>query len=513
RSWRPAGLDGGVFQLAVAPGTRAVYAVAGGTFFRSRDGGISWTSLSPGLLAAGVSPAVLSFSLSPAPDIVFAVAPPASGGDAEVFRSSDGGDSWRVAWRAPALTFPFRVLADPTDPRYVFALSQRGVHVSADGGATWSATTLPRQVIGLAVEYGPRHRVLALLLNGVSGIRTTEIAVSSDRGQTWRSRGGPVDAANLRADPTTPGGFVAVGATDLYRTTDAGQHWASVGKLPSSSALSLALDPVRPGVAFVAVPGGSLGSTVWKTATYGAVWAPFFRGIFAGDFRTVIADPAAPATLWASADSLSGSPYGLWKSTDRGATWAPGGFNEAFVPYLAFGGGHRLFAGVLGQGLKRSADGGQHWIQVALPFDNLRAVVTPTGEPNTVYVLAATQDGDTISAQLEVSLDAGVTWTTRKLPASLLEVSPGSPATLYANRRAETIVDPAGTDSVQRSTDRGATWTTILEAPGGLVTSIGLDPVNPQRVVVAYRRLAAPRTESIVQWTADGGATWHVLPP
>jgi photosystem II stability/assembly factor-like uncharacterized protein len=517
RSWQPAGLDGGVAVLAAGPGipsgTHAVYAVAGSNLWRSRDGGASWTSLAPALLAVGATPAVTALALSSTPGIVYAVAPqalPGPGVVPELLASTDGGDSWRVAGVPPAVDFLRGVFTDPGDPKRVFATTTGGVYVSADGAVTW-ARTLTGLVTGLAVEHGPRHRVLAFLRNGVSGIVTTEIDVSADRGQTWRPRNGPVDAFGVLADPTTPGAFVAAGETDLYRTTDAGLHWASVGPLPRSTALALALDPVRPGVAFVAVPGGSLGRTVWKTADYGASWTPFFRGLFAGDFLTVLADPAAPATLWAAAVPFSGTPYGLWKSSDRGASWVPGGFNEASVPYLAFGGNHRLFAGVLGQGLEESADFGQHWTPVALPFDNVGALAIPAGEPNTLYVLGPTQD----SAQLEVSRDGGATWTTRELHASFLEVSPGSAATLYANSRTATFPQLPGMDSVERSTDRGATWTTILEIPDGLISAIGLDPLDPQRVVVASQRIlsiVSGAIETTIQWTADGGTTWHVLP-
>ncbi len=517
RSWQPAGLDGGVTVLGVAPAplieNHAVYAVAGSNLWRSRDGGTSWTSLAPALLAAGATPAVTALAFSPTPGIVYAVAPQALAGPGvvpELLASTDGGDSWRVAGVAPATELLRGVFTDPGDPRRVFATTTGGVYVSADGGVTW-ARTLKGSATGLAVEHGPRHRVLAFLRNGVSGIVTTDIDVSADRGQTWRPRNGPVDAYGLLADPTTPGAFVAAGETDLYRTADAGLHWASVGPLPIAADFALALDPLRPGVAFLAVPGGSLGQAVWKTANYGATWMPFFRGLFAGDFRTVVVDPAAPATLWAAAVPFTGSPYGLWKSSDRGATWAPGGFNETSVPYLAFGRLHRLFAGVLGQGLEESADGGAHWTPVALPFDNVGALAIPAGERSTLYVLAATQD----SGQLEVSRNSGATWTSRELHASFLEVSPGSAATLYANSRTATFPQLPGMDSVERSTDRGATWTTILEIPDGLVSAIGLDPLDPQRVVVASQRILSVVTgavETTVQWTADGGATWHVLP-
>ncbi|HEV7515874.1 MAG TPA: hypothetical protein VGR07_06215, partial [Thermoanaerobaculia bacterium] len=73
RTWQGVGLDGGVRQLVVALGSRAVYAVTGNGLFRSADRGASWVDLSPGLRAVAGTPFVLSLALSPAPGTVYAV--------------------------------------------------------------------------------------------------------------------------------------------------------------------------------------------------------------------------------------------------------------------------------------------------------------------------------------------------------------------------------------------------------------------------------------------------------
>jgi photosystem II stability/assembly factor-like uncharacterized protein len=71
-------------------------------------------------------------------------------------------------------------------------------------------------------------------------------------------------------------------------------------------------------------------------------------------------------------------------------------------------------------------------------------------------------------------------------------------------------------DGVQRSTDRGATWTTILPSTDGAVAAIGVDPADPRRLVVArYRHTVAGPLRTEILTTADGGATWSpgILPP
>jgi len=517
RSWQPAGLDGGIVLLAVAPGTHAVYAAAGTVsraLYRSLDGGASWVSLAAGLSAAGLTPYALSLAPSTSPGTLYAVAPrvgPSS--EVDVLKSTDGGDSWRIAWVPPASVFPFGVYADPSNPHFVYAGTTNGVYTSADGGATWAAGNLTGSVLQLAVENGPRHRLLAGVSNGNPRAPATSIYVSSDRGKTWRLRDGLFGEPLrfLLADPTTPGAFVATGSQGLLqRTTDAGLHWTAVPlphPSPFPTALALALDPVRPGFGFVAVAGFGLGRTVWKTASFGATWTPFIRGLFAGDFSSVTVDPGNPETLWATGTPLTETPRGLFESSDRGATWVAAGFNSADVDAFTIAGtGHSLFADVFGQGLLRSTDRGQHW-QVVLPTTFARALVSVPQEPNTLYVLAA----PTGASVLDVSRDGGTTWTSRPFAAGVLTVAASSPTTLYANGTTAGAVGPGNDDSVQRSTDRGATWTTILRVTGGTVTSIGTDPADPQRIVVAHGKLDADSlVTSEILWTADGGATWHV---
>jgi photosystem II stability/assembly factor-like uncharacterized protein len=534
RTWQPAGLTGGISLLAVAPGTRSVYAVAGSftrTLYRSQDGGASWTSLAAGIEAAGGDPAVFSLAFPAAPGTLFAVTalagsttPPLPGATSphEVLKSTDGGDSWQVVFASRPSPVPLGVYADPTDPRYVYLGTTDGVSTSADGGATWTAGDLQGAVTQLGVENGPRHRLLAVVSSLDPRFRFAQIYASSDRGRTWRLRdglGGEI-LSFLVGDPTARGAFVALGNRGiLHRTVDAGLHWTDEGPLPQtqsspSGAYALALDPGRPGVAFVAVPGGSLGRAVWKTATYGTAWTLFVRGLSAGDFSAVVPVPARPGTLWAVAPLL-GSFQGLFESTDRGASWGAAGFNQGNVEGFAVGGdGRTLFADIAGRGLLKSAGDGAHWTQVAVPVDFLDTIVTTPKDPGAVYLLAESAG----QRLLDVSRDGGASWTSRPLAAGVLAVSAADPATLYANGTAADAVGPGNDDLVQRSTDRGATWTTLLHVTGGTVTAIGTDPADPQRIVVAHEQFDADSRVAVeLLWTADGGATWQVgdlpLPP
>jgi hypothetical protein len=519
RLWLRTGLDGAgqVSWLGVVAGSGRVYAIAGDSLYRSAGSGAPWTALAPGLRAAGVA-GMLSVALPPgAPDTLYLVGR-TDGGDYRVFKSTDGGDSWTVSFVPPAGLFLSQAIADPNDSQTVFVTTGAGVYRTVDGGVTWTAGDLPGLVRGLAVERGPRRRLLAWELAGDPRLPQLDVFyVSSDHGLTWRPgpsfNGGFLQ--RLVTDPTAPGAFYAADFLgDLRHTADFGLHWQTEGPVPHGGPVyDLAADPVRPGVAFLAVDGSRLGRTLWKTANYGAAWTLFQNGIFASDFPFVVPDPTNPATLWAGAGSASGTvpgvaPYGVFKSADRGTSWVPAGLPTVSVQTLAFGPGQRIFAATVGNGLQRSDDG-QTWRRVPGPGNFILALASPAAAPATLYVLS---DHGTTS-ELDLSLDNGATFTSRSVAAQVLGLAPGAPATLYADLTTDPSLTTGSTarDGVQRTTDRGTTWTKLVDFVG-VVRAIAVDPppqTIPRRIIAAFEHLDENNEiHGGVETSLDDGVTW-----
>ena len=108
---------------------------------KSTDGGATWTQL-PGPLpyGPGLMASIRSLAVSPSDsDVLLAVAQSANG--TELYRSTDGGNTWNgvIAPRAVG-DGGSQVLFDPTNGSIAYACLDT-VYESVDGGNTWAAAS------------------------------------------------------------------------------------------------------------------------------------------------------------------------------------------------------------------------------------------------------------------------------------------------------------------------------------------------------------------------------------
>jgi len=164
-----------------------------------------------------------------------------------------------------------------------------------------------------------------------------------------------------------------------------------------------------------------------------------------------------------------------------------------------------LFAGTYGNGLFRTTDGGQHWRQLALDAEYIRAIVFAPEQPLRMYV-------GTEPANLFASLDGGDTWAglnIRRLPEAAhwslpyspragalrsLVLHPRSPGVIYG------AVEQGG---VLRSSDRGETWSIDHDDVDRDVHWLALHPEDPALLLAA--------TGGGLFRSRDSGNSWRQL--
>jgi hypothetical protein len=271
------------------------------------------------------------------------------------------------------------------------------------------------------------------------------------------------------------------------------------------------------------VDGPSLGEP--GTAVPGVCnWTPVGPGpvivdagrSFSGRVISIAFDPTDANTIYAGAAN-----GGVWKTTDRGRTWAP---KSDFQVSLAIGAlaidpndRLRVFAGTgqyggavgtfYGNGILRSADGGNTWTELAavtFQRDEISKILfDPTDATSQRMFLSARQG-------VWASLDGGVNWSVLRAGAAsdLVLIVSGTNVQLIAG------FDGSGIFTATRTAMAWSAWTPYASAgfPTGFGRIVlGQSRGNPNTIYAAF---SAGGNIAGMARTVDGGTTWtRVTPP
>jgi photosystem II stability/assembly factor-like uncharacterized protein len=143
-TWTPVSpsLDGSpisAIEVAPADPRRVFIGTENGGFFRSLDGGATWSANLAGATLPGHT--ITRLATSPAKaDLLFATV--ANFGHGHVFRSKDGGRTWEDVDRGRLPDVPHHSIATARDaPNTIYVCNDAGVFVSPDTGETWMNLT------------------------------------------------------------------------------------------------------------------------------------------------------------------------------------------------------------------------------------------------------------------------------------------------------------------------------------------------------------------------------------
>ena len=538
------------------------FGAAGGGVWKSGDAGRTWRSVfddrpaSIGALAVAPSdPKVLYVGTGQVTSRYDIAA------GAGVFRSRDGGETWRPVGLA-ATRHIGAIVVDPRNADVVLVAAlghvfgdnpERGVYRSQDGGTTWERTlfvSMKTGAVDLALDPASPDLVFASVwqarqkpwLNYYEPGEGKESGVyrSTDNGRTWtRIEGGgwPMGAlgriglAAIHVAGTTRVYAVVQSRESggLYRSDDGGVSWRRVNSdkgLGSDYFSHATIHPGDPDTVFV------MGRSI-RRCTSGGAACEYFKGSPGGDdYHHLWIDPRDPARM------ITGCDQGAVVTLNGGETWTswynqPTGQFYHLATDDAFP--YRIYSGQQDNGTVSLASRSDYG---SLSFRDWRSVgaderdddIPDPEDPEIVY-------GSGLGGRLSRwHAKNGEVQNISPWPVSTYGARPGTVKYHYTwiTPIAVSKVPPyplyQGAQVLFRSTDRGAHWRTISpdltrrgkdakECRGspdfaqaracgyGVIATIGLDPKDNETIWIGT-------DDGRVRLTRDAGATWKdVTPP
>jgi photosystem II stability/assembly factor-like uncharacterized protein len=562
--WREIGPYRGGRSAAVAgvPGNRATYYFggAGGGVWKSTDAGRKWHSVSDGSFGGSIGAiAVAAWD----PNVVYAgtgeetVRGNVSEGDG-MWKSTDAGKTWKRAGLADSRHIT-RIRVHPRNPDLVYAAvlghlfgpsTERGVYRSTDGGASWKRVLYVDDHTG-AVDLAMDPVNPRLLYAGTWRVRRTPYSLegggpgsglwkSTDGGDSWtdlsKSSGlpkGTLGIVGVTVSPTDPDNvyaFVEAEGGGVFRSKDGGKTWQRTSADHELTQRAwyygrIFADPADAESVYV------VNVFFLRSKDGGKTWKPIH--VPHGDNHDLWIDPADPRRMIESNDG------GATVSEDGGLTWTPQDNQPTAQIYRVSTDNHfpyRIYGAQQDNSPLRIAsrsEGG---------FDNYRRQWEPTAGGESGYILAdprnpevvyggsyggflmrlnhATGEARAVDPWPDVPMGAGAADLEYRFQWNFpLALSPHDPRVLYA-----------GANVLFKSADEGHSWTAISpdltrddkskQGPsGGPITkdNSGVEYYDTIFAVaespVAAGVLWVGSDDGLMHLSRDGGAHWQDVTP
>lgn len=243
------------------------------------------------------------------------------GGDVNGFyKSTDHGKRWRISNSGLGHYAVYSMAVDAVHPDTVYLGTPGGAYRSADAGENW--TFLPDTAPGrLGITAVRELSVRALAVHPgtgdvYAGTPSGKVFRSEDGGRTWNDLRAPVAGGGVASVAVAAGKHPAVLAattrTGLLLSEDGGKSWT---RLATPGGVSHTAFASRTIMYAACGPDG-----VWKSADRGRTWAPAGTGIAPKcAIREIAVDPGSPRTVHAIGNE--GWNGFFYRSADGGGTW------------------------------------------------------------------------------------------------------------------------------------------------------------------------------------------------
>ncbi|HET8922105.1 MAG TPA: hypothetical protein VFN26_03810 [Candidatus Acidoferrum sp.] len=548
--WRMIGpfRGGKVNAVAGVPGNAGVYyfGADGGGVWQTTDGGTVWKPIFDKESSAPIG----ALALAPSNPNILYVGTGVNGVYSDisfgngVYKSTDAGKTWQQMGLGETRHIG-RILVDPRNPDIVLVAAmghtfgpneERGVYRSTDGGRSWKRVLFKDNLTGavdLCFEPGNPREVFATMWQGIRkpGQRGTSFGPgsglykSTDEGMTWTQISGhglPTTdwgRSGVAVAPRTRGQrvYLIVEAKDkdggLYRSDDAGANWKKATEDPRITGYwymsEIFADPKNPDVVYV--PSQNMYRSKDGGHTFTAI-----KGAPGGDdYHTMWIDPTNSQRI------ILGVDQGATISLNGGESWSTW-YNQPTGEFYRVSTDHRFPYWVYGPqqdcgtaAIVSRGNNGQiterDWYPVGpgesgytIPDPLDADVVYNAGPAGSVVRLSKTtgQVRDISPAPVSFGSKYRFNWT---IP---MVFSPQDPHLLYL-----------GTQFLLETTDGGTNW----EAISPDLTRTSVDEKNPKQALGTLLTIAPSAVKGGVIWvgtddgniqlTKDGGKAWKNVTP
>ncbi|UCH96982.1 MAG: hypothetical protein JSV88_09065, partial [Candidatus Aminicenantes bacterium] len=405
------------------------------------------------------------------------------GADGGVWKSENGGASWKPLTDHLPTTAIGAIAVDPTNDQVVYAGSGEanfanhsryglGLYKTTDGGENWevlAADVFSGRCFSRIVIDPDNTNILYASITHAGGLPSFDFNIAAARGH---------DGAQL--------------PLGIWKSPDGGNTWSQLTNgIPGDlSATDLVIDPSNSSILYAGIGHvfGDLRNGIYKSIDGGTSWNRLDNGLPDTEVGRIAlaATPANPNRIYASivraCDATGGgaSTLSVYRSDDGGLSWVsryPGSIHATYGWYLnviaaspsnpdiAFVGGLRLY---------RTFDGGDSWLDAmgnqhvdfhALSFDAQERLLS--GNDGGVYR----------------SSDLGDQWTVLNNGLGIVQfyagisVDPNDPSTIYGGSQDNGTIKKIGNGKED--------WVIILGGDGGCT---GIKPDDSSVVFAEYQR-------------------------
>ena len=535
------------FQISINPHDKNNIAfISEGELRMTNDGGKTWQKIdSPGGAYHAIAFSEARTSLFFAATYYDVVS--------QFYASIDGGKNWAKTSALPDTEWSVKpiwagisdaskdyvtvISPHPTDENIVFAGTNSALFKSKDGGKSW------RRVDGgfhrtdiMGIEINPRNTdevyVRVGLFEDFACMRIESkkaeeekcagVYKSTDLGETWQQ----LDAYYF--DPSEGGIFIddynpniayAIFSRKIFKTEDGGKTWREFfwthdePFIPNAGLERLVVGKNSEEI-FIAGRQG-----LWHSEDAGEHWHERNKGFVGSEVVDIV--KAADGTLYAGTYSL-----GVLRSTDSGQSWTFASYNLE-NPYIMLIASHptdekKLFVTTNG-GIYASYDGALTWVRIGKEFfgesefwkdiSHFHGIAFDPQNPEQIYIGGGGDQYTPKGAGIIISSDGGKTWRESNegfvtdVHVSKIVVDKKNPAIVYATTQGATnFQDKTGNGSgVFKSTDYGSTWKKINSGLGTVETNtFAIAPNNNDVLYLGTDNDGAYQSN-------DGGASWKKM--